>query len=167
MGKIIPTALILTGVIAGGAAGHFLQPPPDVGEETCADQDETCEPGFATAAASDSHGRGTHDTDFANLNKQFVVPIIKDDKVVALVVASLSLEVESGAAETVYDKEPKLRDVFLKVLFTHAHSGGFSGEFTSGHAIEDLRGRLFEVAHEVVGGVLQDVLIVEIVRQDM
>ncbi len=168
MGKILPILMVLIGLGGGGAAGFFLKPPPMVAEGECLPEDTECVPDEAHMAEElPADIDPDSETDFANLNKQFVIPIIKDEKVVALVVASLALEVWPDSYERVYEKEPKLRDEFLKVLFTHAHSGGFSGEFTSGHAMEDLRIRLYQVAREIVGSGLVDVLIVEIVRQDM
>ena len=56
-----------------------------------------------------------------------------------MVVLSLSLEVEAGNTEAVYAREPKLRDVFLQVLFDHANSAAFSGSFTDGSNLILLR----------------------------
>lgn len=168
MGKIVPIALVVVGLAAGGGAGFFLKPPPE--EAACPPEDELCDPA-ALAAGHEEEMEQVLDpeaeTDFANLAKQFVIPIVNEDRVVALVVASMSLEVKLGTAEAVYSKEPKIRNEFLKVLFTHAHSGGFNGEFTSGHAMDDLRTRLYQVARDILGSSVIDVLIVEIVRQDM
>lgn len=167
MAKILPILMVLIGLGGGGAAGFFLKPAPEVMEGECPPEEEECMPAEEMVEEMPEEIDPESETDFANLNKQFVIPIVKDEKVVALVVTSLALEVLPGSYERVYEKEPKLRDEFLKVLFTHAHSGGFSGEFTSGHAMEDLRTRLYQVARDIVGAGLVDVLIVEIVRQDM
>ena len=168
MGKLVPIALVVVGLASGAGAGFFLKPP--VEDPTCPPEDEECDP-LAMAAehaeAMEPEIDPSEETDFANLAKQFVVPIVNEERVEALVVTSLSLEVTVGSSEAVYSKEPKLRNEFLKVLFTHAHSGGFNGEFTSGHAMDDLRARLYQVAKEILGKDVIDVLIVEIVRQDM
>jgi flagellar protein FliL len=168
MKRIVPSLLVLTGLCAGGGVGLVLKPDQDEESVPCVSAAADCE---LESASVDHENRANviapQETDFANLNKQFVVPIVSDEKVVALVVASLSLEVKPGGSEIVYSREPKLRDEFLKVLFSHAHSGGFSGEFTSSHAMQDLRTRLNQVAKNIVGDALVNVLIVEIVRQDM
>ena len=70
--------------------------------------------------------------EYVKLNNQFVVPVVEDGRVAAMVVLSLSLEVEAGNTEAVYQREPKLRDAFLQVLFDHANVGGFCGSFTDG-----------------------------------
>ena len=100
------------------------------------------------------------------MNNQFVVPIVDEGRVSAMVVLSLSLEVEPGNTEAVYQREPKLRDAFLQVLFDHANIGGFSGSFTDVSNLVVLRTSLKEAASRVLGTVVVDVLITDIARQD-
>ena len=92
--------------------------------------------------------------------------MVESGQVAALVVVSLSLEVTAGSTETVFAREPKLRDVFLQVLFDHANAGGFRGSFTDGSNLIVLRQALKEVAMQVLGDMVSDVLIVDIARQD-
>ena len=47
--------------------------------------------------------------------------------------------------------EPKLRDVFLQVLFDHANMGGFRGAFTRSDVLEPLRTALREAAQKHLG----------------
>ncbi len=100
------------------------------------------------------------------MNNQFVVPVVKDGRVASMIVLSLSLEVAAGNTEAVYQREPKLRDAFLRVLFDHANVGGFSGSFTDGANLLVLRTNLKEAAALVLGPVVSDVLITDIARQD-
>ena len=83
-----------------------------------------------------------------------------------MVILSLSLEVKPSSSEQVYAKEPKLRDVFLQVMFDHANAGGFRGSFTDGSNLILLRRALQEAGVSVLGDILTDVLIVDIARQD-
>ena len=101
------------------------------------------------------------------MKNQFVVPVIKDELVHSLVVLSLSLEIPPESLELVFSKEPKLRDMFLRVLFDHAHMGGFNGAFTESGRLSILRVALLEAAHDVVGTEVADILITDIVRQEM
>ncbi|MBM9596126.1 flagellar basal body-associated FliL family protein [Rhodobacteraceae bacterium MCCB 386] len=124
------------------------------------------------APAVDAHSTGgeahaASPYDYVKLNNQFVVPILRDTRVTSLVVLSIDLEVESGQSETVYRYEPKLRDSFLTVLFDHANAGGFDGAFTSSGAMTILRNALNESGHKVLGDIIHDVLITNIVRQDV
>ncbi|WP_348984503.1 flagellar basal body-associated FliL family protein [Aliiroseovarius sp. S1339] len=106
------------------------------------------------------------DSEFVKINNQFVIPVVRDEKVVALVVLSLSLEVTTGSREAVYLREPKLRDEFLQVMFNHANSGGFDGVFTQTSKLTNLRRALREVATSILGTVVHDVLVTNIMRQD-
>ena len=80
---------------------------------------------------------------------------------------SLSVEVTSGGQELIYEREPKLRDAFLQVLFDHANAGGFDGTFTNGRNMTILRDSLKEIAVTTLGSVITDVLVIDVVRQDI
>jgi hypothetical protein len=104
--------------------------------------------------------------DYVKMNNQFVIPVVTDGRIKALVVMSLSLEVVKGAGEQVYAREPKLRDAFLRVMFDHANSGGFDGDFTSNGNMLHLREALGDAGRSVLGDLVSEVLIIDIVRQD-
>ena len=150
MKKLLPLILVLIGLGAGAGAGYALRPAPPV--EAAA--------GVPVAAPS----RGP--SDFVRLNNQFIVPVVEQGRVASLVVLALSLEVDAGTNQQVFAREPKLRDAFLQVLFDHANSGGFRGNFTESAALVSLRHALRETARHVVGGSVQDVLITDFARQD-
>lgn len=163
MGKIFPILLALMGLAAGGGAGYFLKPPPAAEiPETCADADGEDD----SQTASPNSVKADVDAEFVKINNQFVIPIVKEEKVTALVVLSLSLEVTTGNREAVYQREPKLRDEFLQVMFNHANTGGFDGVFTQTSRLTNLRRALREVATSLLGEVVHDVLVTNIVRQD-
>jgi flagellar FliL protein len=150
--KLLPFLLGLLGLGIGIGAGLFLRPPPaEPSAEEIAMAEET-EP--------------TSPPEYVKLNNQFIVPIVEDGRVVSLVILSLSLEVETGTMETVFQHEPKLRDVFLQVMFDHANSGGFRGTFTDSANLLLLRRALTEAAKSVLGKDVKDVLISDINRQD-
>jgi hypothetical protein len=145
----------------------FLVPAEDTKAASAADALSSADPD--AYAATDSHEPDTHsgvDNEYVKLSNQFVVPIMGSQRVEALVVASLSVEVVSGTTQTVYLREPKLRDVFLQVLFDHANIGGFEGPFTAGDRMDILRSALLDAARSVLGPDVKDVLITEIARQD-
>lgn len=151
--KLLPVLLALVGLGAGLGAGIFLRPVPEEG----------------AAPAEEEHaetGEEPLPPDYVKLNNQFVVPVLEGGRVVSLVVLSLSLEVAAGNTEMVYQREPKIRDAFLQVLFDHANTGGFRGSFTDGSNLVLLREALTEKAVGILGTVVTDVLITEIARQD-
>ena len=146
---ILPLILGLIGLGAGVGTGVFLRPTPD-----------------AEAAAEMAEAEPEVPSEYVKLNNQFVIPVVEGGDVSALVVISLSLEVTTDSTEAVFATEPKLRDVFLQVLFDHANAGGFKGSFTDASNLVVLRQALKEVAMQVLGDAVKDVLIVDIARQD-
>lgn len=175
LGKLIPILIALVGLGGGVGAGLALRPAPEPAAEvdgacTC-DYDPLAELGDG-AAHAEAGGDHTSDdgeptTSFVKMNNQFVVPVLKDEDIAALVVVSISLETPPGGSEKIYQREPKLRDRFLQVLFDHANTGGFNGAFTSGPKMESLRTALLETARQELGNTVRDILITDIARQDL
>lgn len=167
MKKILPALIIVIGFLVGSGAGWFLRPTPikivecdeSSHEVDCALADENTAHEKAEPAPEDVY--------YARLSKQFVVPVVDNNKVVSLVVMSLSIETTPMMSDVVYAREPKLRDALLAVMFLHANSGGFDGQFTGGEAMRDLRGSLLEAAVGVIGTDVFNVLITDILRQDV
>lgn len=164
MKKLIPVLLLAFGTGVGIVAGLLLVPS----KQDMAKVDNCSVPSIKPAAelvesiqSGPAAGR-----EYVKLNNQFVIPVMGDDFVQALVVASLSMEVTTGTTERVYSTEPKLRDVFLQVLFDHANIGGFEGRFTDADRMLTLREALRDAARSVMGSDVSDVLITEIARQD-
>lgn len=158
--KLVVVLVPILALVAGvgvGAGGAFMMapekeeaPPPVPQEESFAQR----EPGMGEP------------TEFAELGNQFVVPVLREGAVRALVLVSVTLEVSEGTTGDVYALEPRIRDAFLQVLFDHSNSGGFDDRFTQSDRMLVLRQGLREAAHRLLGEILRDVLIVDIVRQE-
>ncbi len=165
---LLPLILLLIGTGAGAGAGFLLKPEPV--EEAALDPSIHCDPQEPTmtvevVAKEDGEG-GTATKAYAKLNNQFVVPIVSEERMEAIMAMSLSVEVLEGDETIIFSAEPKLRDAFLQVMFDHANTGGFSGNFTTGSNMRNLRQQLNRAAQSIVGPVAIDVLILDIVRQD-
>ena len=158
MKNLLPLVLLFIGTGAGLGAGMFLRPEPP--QDALEASGET-----AKVEAEDPVEDEPTDREYVRMSNQFVVPVIKQDLVDALVVMSLSVEVPTGQKDVIYSKEPKLRDSFLQVLFDHANIGGFDGAFTNANNLAVLRGAIREAAQKDMGDQVTDVLIIEIARQ--
>jgi len=183
MKKLFPAILAIFGLALGTGGGMYLKHQNDLvlAEEAASielvtpetdevDAKAVTEPlgpdtPIRRSARDDDDKKETYE--YVKLNNQFIVPVVNGEKISALVVMSLSIEVVVGKKEAVFVREPKLRDAFLQVLFAHANSGGFDGVFTTGEKMNDLRGSLYEVAVEILGPTASDVLVIDIVRQDV
>lgn len=165
MKKLLPLVLLLIGAGAGVGAGIFMRPEPAPPEQVAEEDGGAQETEKADTEKEEDEEVAT--SEFMKMSNQFVVPIVAGERVTALVVLALSIEVPFGEIDTVFSREPKLRDSFLQVLFDHANMGGFEGNFTSAERLGRLRAALNEVAQRDLGkDMARDVLIVEIARQD-
>ncbi|MBL4813618.1 MAG: flagellar basal body-associated FliL family protein [Rhodobacteraceae bacterium] len=176
---LIPIILALIGTGGGVAAAMFLFPPepePDLAALG------PCGPGLPTGhemAADDGHGATEHEevddhgdvepsaNEYAKMNNQFVVPVVVEGRIGAMMLLSITIEVEAGQQEIVFAHEPRLRDEFLQVLFDHANVGGFEGAFTASSNMHNLRNALRAAGRDTVGAIVIDILITDIVRQEI
>ena len=177
---ILPLILLMLGLGGGIAAGLMLGGADGDGEAAASESGADLAEDEDTDAAAEAEEEGgaqagsgvrvtpgsTDELEYVRLNNQFIVPIVRHGSVRSLVVMSLTLEVAVGQNEAVFSREPRLRDAFLRVMFAHANAGGFDGSFTSALAMDPLREGLREAARGILGPIVNDVLIVDIVRQD-
>ncbi|KUP94760.1 flagellar basal body-associated protein FliL [Tritonibacter horizontis] len=172
MSKLLPILMLIIGLGGGIGAGIMLAPPPEEMEHAMAGDAEghdktSGEMDEDHADDTGDSGEETTPNEFIKINSQFVIPVVERDQLASLVVVSLSLETKPGMASKVHSFEPKLRDVFLRVLFDHANMGGFRGAFTRSEVLDPLRTSLREEGRRYLGKDLIDVLILEITRQDV
>lgn len=168
MGKLVPIVLVLVSFGGGVGAGKYLQPEPPVDDTTCVDGEDCPVSAHEDGPVVDEKGNlvDQNGSSYAALKKQFIIPILTEERVTGLVVASIAIAVDEGTVEPVFEVEPKLRDAVLQVFFIHASSGGFRGDFLNKRAMTDLRERLNEVVSPIVGKTFHEVLLTEVVRQD-
>lgn len=159
--KLLAILLIPLGLIGGLAGGHFLAPPPPEPMEK-AEQKEGAEKPPKKPPKLD-----LSNTDYAKLDKHFIIPVVEEGAVSALVVVTMAIEVDKESRDLVFEHEPKLRAEFLNVFFNHAQSGGFSGVFIQTQLMNDLRGSLNAAAWGVLGDAAHQVLITSLTRQDV
>ena len=160
---LLPLLLLLIGTGGGVGAGIMLMP---ANEEELLTDGNPCGEVVAKDHSDTVVAETTLEREYAKLNNQFVIPVVEEGAVSALVVMAISLEVTMNNTSAVHTTEPKLRDAFLQIMFDHANIGGFSGNFTSGTNMHALRGALLNAAQRIAGHNVTDVLITDIVRQD-
>ncbi len=172
---LLPLIFLLVGTGGGVGAAMFLAPPEDA--HAAMDEHGPCGPLPEDLAdpepASLQEEVPIDPTDpaagfeYARLNNQFIIPVVSDARVAALVVMSLSVEVVAGEKELVFAHEPRLRDALLQVMFDHANLGGFDGVFTASDNMGNLRAALRNVARQELGQNVTDVLVLDVVRQEV
>lgn len=174
---LLPIILVLLGTGGGVGAGFLVagtRAADDAALASCPELPgvevphaaDAATEAEAVAAAAEGGASVVPGREYARLSNQFVIPIVTDGGVGALVVMSISLEVEAGQKDRVFEVEPLLRDLFLQVLFDHANTGGFDGIFTATANMRRLRLALYRAVVAAMPELVTDVLIVDIVRQD-
>lgn len=136
---------VVLGLVAGGSAGSYWY----LAHATTVPEDH---------AQDEMHV-------FIDMERKFVVPLVRGNRVRSLVVVDLRLEVPAGGESRALALKPKIRDAFLDTLYAMAVAGAFDGDLYSNNVQDEMRARLLEAARRV----LQDasaILIGELLRQD-
>lgn len=160
--KILMPLLGLTLGLAGGGTAAYVFAPPTKNTEDGAPETHKA----ATAATKETHNT-PEQLEIVKLPSQFVVPVILDNRVRAMVVLSVAVEVETGQGDHVRALEPKLRDVYLGELFSLAALDGFRDALISRKTLELVKLALTERSKEVLGLQFVNVLVTDMSRQDV
>ncbi|TVQ54499.1 MAG: flagellar basal body-associated protein FliL [Rhodobacteraceae bacterium] len=172
MNILLPAALSIVGLLGGAGAGWYMRPAPPIPPEPCFDETgaelaaEVCAARRETEALTKTPTEAGDSGAFVKLDRQFIVPVVSEDRVASMMVLTINLEVEPRGVEPVLALEPKLRDALLRAMFDHAYTGGFSGDFTAEPVMRELRGNLLLAARRVAGADVRNVLVADIIRQD-
>lgn len=158
MRRILPVILALLGLAGGIGAGHALRPMPPPPEGQAQAPVEGTPPAPNTGRPAD--------TMVLNLPNPFLVPLIGEGRVRAMVVVSMALELLPGSPVDLQRDEARIRALFLQLIFDYANLGGFDGVFTSGEQLQTLRRTLREAARAEFGNSVHDVLITDLMRQE-
>lgn len=144
----LPALLAAVGILAGGGAGSYWYMARAA----------------APPAASELAAPGSFA--FIDMDRKFVVPLVRGNRVRALVVLDLRLEVPEWAENRARDLKPRLRDALLDALFAMAVEGAFDGDLYSNNIQSEMRARLLAAARKVLQQDVAAVLIGELLRQD-
>ena len=136
--------------------------------------------GEAKAKKDDAHGKkdkkgkkdkgskshGGENPNYLRFKRQFVVPVVGEQGVEALVILNIALELDDGMSEELFQHEPKFRDAFIRELLALSDSGLFEEKLTSTQSYETLRETLLAATKSVRQDGVKDVLILDLARQD-
>ncbi|MGF1445903.1 MAG: flagellar basal body-associated FliL family protein [Pikeienuella sp.] len=148
MKLLLCAALIVMGLVGGAAIGHLLRPNS----------------GSATQApASPPSGP----SDYVEIARQMIVPVVAGGETEALMIFEVALDVPASARERAFQREPRIRDAFLREMFEMSYAGAFADTYTSERVMEELRARLLAAARLHLGQRVRDVLILDALRQEL
>lgn len=120
----------------------------------------------AHGKAEGAHNASGEGKEYLNFKRQFVVPVVNNDAVDALILLNIGIETPAGKRDDMYRLEPRFRDAFIRELLQLSDSGYFDSELTSSATYEVIRETLYRAASEINNEGVSDVLILDLSRQD-
>lgn len=130
--------------------------------------------------SKDGHGKeskGGHGEDAAageggsvvyfKFSREFIVPIIRQGRVDSLVILNLSLEADSSIDQKLFEMEPKLRDNIMTTLITLSNDGTTFESMTDVENYETIRSMVLMNLQTVVSTGIENVLIMDLAKQDV
>lgn len=163
--KLLPFLALAAGLASGGTAAVFVTRDNSETADAALDGEPTTHNAQPTAAALAQ--QAPESFEIVKMPSQFVVPVITDTRVRAMVILNVALEVETGSGDQVRALEPKLRDEFLAELFGLAAHDGFKDDLITRQTLEIVKHALTERSKEVLKLPFVNVLITDMARQDV
>lgn len=170
--------VVLYSVAAGGgvvAASYFKSNAAPADAPTEATKDSKSHEKKDSHVKKDSHAKDSQDghgeaksgeINYLKFKRQFVVPVIGEDHVDALVLLNIGVSMSGDIKEEVFRHEPKFRDAFMRELLSMSNAGYFNDELTRPATYEVLRETLLRAARDVMDEGIEDILILDFARQD-
>lgn len=161
MKAILALVLVVTAVGGGASLGWFLRPAAKPVEEPAAGVKAEA---AAPVAEDDAEPPVPS---YVKISRQMIVPVVEGGSTRALMVFEIALDVPSEHREMVFEREPRIRDAFLRELFELSYTGAFLETYTSDRVMEEMRSKLLAAAKLHLGGRVTDVLILDALRQEL
>lgn len=182
MKKLIFPILLILVVIGGAVGGDFLKTRANASHVE-AHADASSEPrkkagqgDVSNKKKKEGHEKSgkqkeglpyTSETEqYLKFKRQFVVPVMLDGRIDALVIMNLNLVLGSDAPANAYSLEPKLRDALTRELLNLSNQGVFGEGLTSAKNYEVVRKTLLSASQSVMPDGVKDILILDIARQE-
>jgi flagellar protein FliL len=139
---------VVLGLMAGGGAGSYWYLA------------------HATPAPAPAEQAQPEAPAFVDMERKFVVPLVRGNRVRSLVVVDLRLEVRASGESRALALKPKIRDALLDALYALAVTGAFDGDLYSNNVQDEMRAQLLQAARQVLQDDASAILIGELLRQD-
>ena len=142
----------------GAASGEKEKAKSDAGDHGSKDD---------RAKSGSGHETTPEPSTYMKFSRQFVAPIVKAGRPVAMMILDVNLELDPSVADSVYAEEPKLRDAVLKVLLKQASEGKLQEMFQNPGVLEETRAGILSETRAIVGDGVKSVLIMDVGYQEL
>ena len=163
LSKILPILITLIAVGGAGFAALQIKGAPQRPDKEEHHDDDHGEGGGVHKV----DGHEEKDTNgYFDFQRNFIIPIIGENRVDALVLLTVSVELDAAKIDEVRTREPRIRDAFMKTLLTLSHEGVLSQDITDPDVYTIIQERLLKTAKDVVDEDVESILLVDFARQD-
>lgn len=116
----------------------------------------------------DGHGKSSDSgtTSYMKFKRQFVIPVMKENKIKSLVIMNFNIELNDAAPPNSFNLEPKLRDAFMRSLLNLSNEGVFDDDLTSPETFDYIRENLVGAARGILSQGVENVLILDVAKRD-
>lgn len=167
--NILKIVIMIVAVVAGGIGASFLKSvsePSEVSAEGHADSRD----GKKAERVGDKKGHGKEGeettTTYMKFKRQFVIPVMKENKIKSLVIMNFNIELNDAAPPNAFNKEPKLRDAFMRDLLNLSNEGVFDDDLTSPETFDYIRETLVGSSRRILSQGVENVLILDVAKRD-
>ncbi|WP_156945544.1 flagellar basal body-associated FliL family protein [Hyphomonas johnsonii] len=182
MKNIISAVVVVLCIVAGGIGGHFLKSGGGGASGPAAHAEDAADDGHGKSEesghakpekAKSGHGDDSSDeislsgVDYFKFSREFVVPIMRDNKVVSLVILNINLEVDSSLSRKLFSMEPKIRDNIMTTLVELSNDGRTLESVANLENYESIRSTVLMNLQKVAPAGIRNVLIVDMAKQDL
>lgn len=191
MKNIITALVAVICVVIGGVVGHMLrggggatasaaeasakEHGGDKSEEDAhgapKEKEKKDAHGGDKKAAKDGHGGASSASagaTYFRFSREFVVPIIQNERVASLVILNINIEADAVASDKLFSQEPVLRDVVMTTLIEISGDGRTFQSMTSIENYETVRSLILGNLQKKFPDMgIKNILILDIARQDL
>lgn len=192
MKNIIGSVLIIIFAAVGGLGGHLLKGDrgskagaaavpyeesgdgtheKDKGDHGKKKESHDGDDKHSDKKKDNGHGSSAYssadNTEYYSFSREFVVPIMKDKRVDSLILLNINLEVQSSAMDKMFSINPKIRDNIMTTLVELSNDGKTLEDPTNVDSYETIRSMILLNLSSVVASGIENVLIMDIAKQDL
>lgn len=182
MKNIISAIIVIICVIVGGSGAHFLKSgagamtagghsdshASDDGHKKSGDRENGTTKPQKNTHVKKSHGKSSSsDVDYFKFSREFVVPIIRNGKVASLIILNINLEVDGSLSGKLFALEPKIRDNIMTTLIGLSNDGDTLISISDVQNYESIRATMLMNLESVVPSGINNVLIMDVGKQDL
>lgn len=190
MNKLLTPLILIIAIFAGSAGANFLKSPSSDSASAEAYDEEggkSEKDGYDDKAKKDGDGKkekksekkkdsksakggdsyGESAISYYKFSREFIIPLMREEQVEALIIMNLNLEIESSVSGMLFTKEPKLRDNIMSTLIELSNDGVTLDNFSRVESYETIRSMILQNLNSEIGPGILNVLILDMAKQEV